>query len=296
MKLDLKDIASEIGWQVAGVANPIVEDDMKHFFEEWLQTKKGPQLNYLERRKLERLEPQRYLPSVKSILCFGLYYFPGWPKGSVKVSNYSWADQDYHLVLKEKLEATVQLLESQLGAFEFKICVDTSPVLEKYWAKKAGLGWIGKNALLLNQIYGSYLFLGEIFSNIEPENFEKSGLSKDRCGNCRRCLDACPTSALETPYSLNAEECIAYWNLEHKGDFGPTTPQWSEWVAGCDICQEVCPWNQKLIPLRNGIDLSFASIEPEDLSSPDWPTRIKAKAVSYIPEKNWIRNKKWIRK
>lgn len=235
-------------------------------------------MNYLKRRKEERKYPERYFDGAKSILCFGLYYFPGWASGSIKVSNYAWGT-DYHDVLRSKLEDTVKDLKKLFGEFQYRLTVDTSPVLEKPLAVQAGLGWQGKNTLLLNSKFGSYLFLGEIISDLPLEAFQSRMRVNDHCGSCTRCIEACPTDAL-SPYDLDARKCISYWTLEHRGAFPPEVPRWKEWIAGCDICQEVCPWNQRLIPLK-GVQ------EPAPL--PLDKLR-EGRALSYVPLADLERN------
>jgi epoxyqueuosine reductase len=289
MIFDLKEMADKIGWSLSGVSNAEVSDQFKQNYLNWIKHYKGPQLRYLEKRMQERFDPTQYFLPTKSILCFGLYYFPGWAKGQIKISNYAWG-RDYHDVLKEKLERSVVELKKFFGNFEYRIAVDTSPIAEKYWAQKAGLGWQGKNTLLLNPKFGSLFFLGEIFCSIDPKFFVTSKSMADHCGNCRRCLDACPTQALE-PYRLIAERCISYLNLEHKGDFKSDTPSLEGWIAGCDICQEVCPWNQRLIPIAGDDEAKFfQNIDSKIVSSKEWEDRISDRAIAYVPMESWPRN------
>ncbi len=274
---DLDQWAQREGWAAAGVSAPEIPKSVQDYYRQWLKEKKGPQMHYLEKRLLERLDPQKYFEGVKSILCFALYYHPGWAQKTPKISNYAW-DSDYHLRLKTKLEQTAEKLKAQIGEFDFRICVDTSPVLEKQLAIQAGLGWQGKNTLILRRGLGSQFFLGEIFTSIPMERFEISLPVSDHCGTCQRCLEACPTRAL-SPYELDASQCISYWTLEHKGEFTSQTPSWKDWIAGCDICQEVCPWNQKLIAIGG-------PPEPENPQS----ARTPASALSYVSESSWNRN------
>jgi epoxyqueuosine reductase len=290
MPFDLQTFSEQFGWSLSGVASVEMSKEAKDKFRDWIQDKKGPQMHYLEKRLEERLDPRKYFSSAQSILCFGLYYFPGWAKGEVKISNYSWGE-DYHRVLKEKLEETARALQKEFPQMEYRVCVDTSPIAEKYWALQAGLGWQGKNTLVLNTKIGSTFFLGEILCSLPPERFQKTPRMADHCGTCQRCLLACPTDALE-PYVLDASRCISYWTLEHKGDFTEATPEFKSWVAGCDICQEVCPWNQKLIPLET--DLRLQELSPEALNRADWLERIEGRAISYVKEANWERNLRWV--
>lgn len=282
---DLGLWAQNLGWAEAGVTGPDIHADSLEKFKAWLQNYKGPGLQYLERRKQERLSPRDYFPALKSILCFGLYYYPGNATGDLKVSNYSWGE-DYHQSLKTKLEATAQELQKILGEFSYRICVDTAPVLEKILAVQAGLGWQGKNTLLLNKTHGSYLFLGEIFTDLDLHLFSPSLSQTNHCGKCTRCIDACPTDALE-PFILKADQCISYWTLEHKGDFTPQTPHWENWLAGCDICQEVCPWNKDLIPIPEATPFQISA---KDIQSNKIQELVKDRALSYVPPSAWERN------
>ena len=288
--LKINEWAQSLGWSIAGACDPELSESTKNLYEKWITEFKGEQMSYLERRKKERLDPKAYFKDAQSILCFGLYYFPGWAEGEVKISNYAWG-KDYHLVLKEKLEETAKKLQEKLGPFKYRVCIDTAPVLEKTLATKAGLGWQGKNTLLIHPKHGSYLFLGEIITSLPLSGFVPSELVSDHCGTCTRCIEACPTDALQ-PYVLEAEKCISYWTLEHKGPFNQKTPSFDGWIAGCDICQEVCPWNQKLIPLSNTPSASyeFKDLRQVDIRSENWALRIKDKALNYVPEKNWKRN------
>lgn len=292
MSFDLSIFSKTLGWELSGVCSPEVDQATKDRYHDWLQKHKA-EMGYLERRKKEKLCISEYFPEAKSVLCFGFYYFPGWAKGDVKVSNYSWGE-DYHIVIQRKLEQTALALSKKFENFQYKICVDTQPILEKYFAIKAGLGWQGKNTLVLNRKLGSLFFLGEILTNLEPSVFKQPTLSSDYCGNCTKCVEACPTDALED-YVLKAEKCISYFTLEQKSEFNQSTPHWNEWVAGCDICQEVCPWNQKLIPLQEGFDSSMQNLSFDDLLAPNWLERISGKAVSYVKKASWARNINHIR-
>jgi len=291
MSFDLNLWARSQGWSMAGVSPPELGEKSAQNFEAWLQDSSAPGLSYIERRKKERLDPKLYFKGLKSILCFGLYYFPGWAKNSIKISNYAWSG-DYHRRLTDKIEESMALLQRELGVFDYRIAVDTSPVLEKTLAVQAGLGWQGKNSLVLNREHGSLFFLGEAYTNLPLERFQAPRLSQNHCGSCTRCLEACPTQAL-TPFQLDAKKCISYWNLEHKGSFDQTTPAWSEWIAGCDICQEVCPWNQKLIPLEAASEPAFSA---EEILEQDFKSWAQQSALQYVKAESWPRNLEWISK
>ncbi len=287
MNIDINTLAISLGWSRAGVTSPEISSEDHARFERWIKESKGAGMNYLERRKIERLDPRKYFADVKSVLVFAISYFQGWAEGPVKVSNYAWGE-DYHTLLRGKLEATVLELKKLLGDFSWRACVDTAPVLEKVLAVKAGLGWQGKNTLVINSKIGSTFFIGELFTSLPLHVFSLPTLVSDHCGTCQRCIEACPTDAL-TPYVLDASKCISYWTLEHKGEFNSATPHYENWVAGCDICQEVCPWNQKLLPL-NLAKNEFQNLTEADLKSPEWNERVKHSALSYVAAENWNRN------
>lgn len=293
MAFGLSQLETKFGWSLVGVAEASISPLERARLLEWLSEKDKDLLPYIDRRLEERLSPQKYLKDCKSILCFGLFYFPGWAQGDLKISNYSWG-KDYHEVLKQKLIETEVFLKNQLGNFQSRICVDTAPVLEKLWAIKAGLGWQGKNTLVLNPHLGSTFFLGEILTDLPVEAFEPRPAINDHCGKCQACITACPTDALK-PYQLQVDRCISFWTLDHKQDFDERTPDWKQWVAGCDICQEVCPWNSKLIPLESeqwpNLNHEFKNLSHQDIQlEAEWNAKIQNMAISYVKPKQWVRN------
>ncbi len=239
--------ALELGLDRIGVA-PVTSFLEMDRFQEWIDRGYHGKMHYMEQQKEKRIDPHKILPSVKSILSVAINYHTqrhdstqiaphrGW------VSCYAWG-KDYHKILGKKLEILCNFIRSEIPTVELKPYVDTGPVLEKVFAKYAGLGWIGKNTCLINTELGSWLFLGVILTNLDlPFGIPSS----DACGNCHRCLDACPTQAFVTPYVLNAQKCISYLTIELKeGIPEELQPLLGQNIYGCDICQEVCPWNQK---------------------------------------------------
>ena len=207
----------------------------------------GPMTYLTDHRAELRQSARRLLPSARSVLCLGkLYFTPGAsPHG---ISRYAWGTADYHDVLKRDLKILTKLLHQEWGEFEAKICVDTAPLLERAHATLAGLGWIGKNTCLINQPLGSWFFLGEILVSLEVA---PDAPPPDRCGSCRRCIDACPTSALVPTaggrgWQLDARLCISTWTIEQRGALPPEArAATGSLMFGCDICQEVCPWNRR---------------------------------------------------
>lgn len=239
----LRTQANALGFELFGITSALPAPDTGHF-NEWLDQGFAGEMGYLERRREDRLNPSRLLPNVRSVICVALSYRPtatDWPfVGNHPISCYAWG-KDYHLVLREKLESLATYLKTQAPEANTKCYVDTGPVLERSYAAQAGLGWLGKNTLLLNEKYGSFLFIGEILTDIE---LSYSAPVEDRCGSCTMCLDSCPTGALIAPGQMDARRCIAYLTLEHRSEIlKEFQGKLSGCLAGCDICQACCPYN-----------------------------------------------------
>ncbi len=238
----LKQRAYDLGFELAG-ATPASPSSNYPSFLDWLNRGYAGEMGYLERRKEERGNPQLLLPGAKSIFCVALSYNPQPEHYPLlekhPISCYAWG-KDYHEVLGEKLKVLCDYLSKELApGSKAKWYVDTGPILERSYAALAGLGWIGKNTLLLNKKFGSFLFLGEILTDVElPQDEPVENL----CKTCTACLDACPVGALEEPGLLNANKCISYLTLEHRSEF-PGKVELHGYLAGCDLCQTVCPYN-----------------------------------------------------
>jgi epoxyqueuosine reductase len=263
----VKRLASECGFELAGVAPALPSPDRERYFQ-WIERGMAGAMSYLTGRRAQvRADPKRLLPTVRSILCAGkLYNTPrpysteltdadrGW------ISRYAWG-RDYHRILRDGLERLRRRL-AEHAAFDWKICVDTAPLLERSYARQAGLGWIGKNTCLINQQMGSWFFLGELLTSLE---LEPDSPPPDRCGTCTRCIDACPTEAIvpsEDGWSLDSRRCISYFTIELRG----TIPEeyragMGPHVFGCDICQDVCPWN-RCAPVTADEEFSAAHFAP----------------------------------
>ncbi len=238
--------ARRAGFQLAGVAPAAPVEDYP-LYEHWVQDGLAGPLQYLtDHRAALRADPRHLLPSARSVLCVGLLYnAPGPQRHSV--SRYAWGAGDYHDVVRALLESVVAEMQAELGPFEHRICVDTAPLLERSLARRAGLGWIGRNTCLINEPLGSWFFLGEVLVSLE---IPPDAPPPDRCGTCRRCVEACPTQALVPAgngrYRLDARLCISTWTIEQRGPLPvPAREQTGGLIFGCDICQEVCPWNRR---------------------------------------------------
>jgi epoxyqueuosine reductase len=239
----VKRLARECGFELAGVAAAEPAGDFPRY-REWVEKGFAGDMRYLTDRRAEvRSDPRNLLASARSIICVGkLYNTPGETEG---ISRYAWGE-DYHRVMRAALQKLVEMLEREAGRFEHKICVDTAPLLERSNARQAGLGWIGKNTCLIHEPLGSWFFLGEIVTSLE---LEADGPPPDRCGTCTRCIDACPTKAIVPDgdgWTLDSRRCISYFTIELRG---PIPEEHREGMGthifGCDICQDVCPWNSR---------------------------------------------------
>ena len=241
----IKKKAIELGFQKVGIAKAEGFSNHKENLEEWIATGSHASMDWIVNRKEERGNIHNYFPEAKSIISVGMNYYTGVDQSNLnsklKFSNYAWGE-DYHEVLKSKLYDFLHWVKKSKPNLKGIACVDTSPVMEKVWAEKAGLGWQGKHTNLISRDYGSWLFLGEIILNI-PLKYDKPFM-EDLCGTCTACIDECPPGAL-SEYEINSNKCISYQTIEHRGEFDNNSIDLDSWIYGCDICQEVCPWNKK---------------------------------------------------
>lgn len=244
---DVKKVVRECGFELAGIARaaPLAEDNQRYL--DWIERGMAGAMGYLtNRRATIRTDPRQLLPTARTIICAGkLYNAPQAPDAGVPdnerawISRYAWGG-DYHQVLRSGLEKVAKKLGTN---HEYRICVDTAPLLERTYARQAGLGWIGKNTCMINQEMGSWFFLGEILTSLE---LEPDSPPPDRCGTCTRCIDACPTNAIAPEgYEVDARRCIAYFTIELRGPVPREMRRGiGQHVFGCDVCQDVCPWNR----------------------------------------------------
>ncbi len=239
----VKSIARELGFDFCGISKAgFLEEDAPRL-EEWLKKGHHGKMGYMENHFDKRLDPTKLVPGAKSVVSLLYNHFPKDDLGSpdqFKIAKYAYG-RDYHFVIKNKLKTFMQMLQAQVGEIAGRVFVDSAPVMERSWAAKSGLGWIGKHTLLINKDQGSFFFLAELIVDLE---LEPDGPAKDYCGTCTRCIDACPTDAI-TAYNLDASKCISYLTIELKDEIPDEFQgKMENWIFGCDICQDVCPWNR----------------------------------------------------
>ncbi|NOZ74343.1 MAG: tRNA epoxyqueuosine(34) reductase QueG [FCB group bacterium] len=246
----LKAALRKQGFEKVGLAPALPDPEAENRLHQWFRAGFEGTMHWMKKRSVERGNVLNYFPEAKSVIVVALNYFTGRVKDrmatadtGLKISNYAWG-QDYHELMISRIKAVQTQYREWTNGGESRVCVDMSPVMEKDWARKAGLGWQGKHTNIITRDLGSWIFLGEFI--IDRELDYDAPFTADYCGSCTACIDACPTQAL-TDYVLDARKCISYLTIEHRGPFPEgNLYELNGWIYGCDICQEVCPWNRKL--------------------------------------------------
>ena len=244
----IKKKAVDLGFSSCGISKARFLKEEEKKFEDWLNNGYQGSMNYLNKNFDKRLDPRKLVHGSKSIISLTYNYYP--PKKLVKknnfiISKYAYG-KDYHRVLKKKLRKLFFFIKENIGNVEGRVFVDSAPVHERAWAKLSGLGWIGKNSLLINKNMGSYFFIAEIISDLD---LEYDSPVSDMCGKCTRCIDACPTDAITKAQVIDAQKCISYLTIENKKEIHKELQKnMNGYIFGCDICQEVCPWNKFSTP------------------------------------------------
>lgn len=249
--VEIENLALAIGFDGCGISQAESLELHDEHFSQWLNAGFHGEMGYMERNREKRLNPQLLVSGAKSVISVILSYKPQSDSLSLvtpKISRYAYG-RDYHLTLKEMLYELLNQLRANYGAVDGRAFVDSAPVLDRAWAEKAGLGWIGKNSMLISPKLGSYIFIGELIVSLDIEPTSRT--IPNRCGTCTRCIDACPTGAIVAPRTIDARKCISYLNIEKKSALtSDERNSLNGWAFGCDACQEVCPWNQKPLPTR----------------------------------------------
>ncbi|TAF72608.1 MAG: tRNA epoxyqueuosine(34) reductase QueG [Bacteroidetes bacterium] len=240
----VKQIAQKLGFDFCGISKAGFLETEAPLLEKWLNQSKHGKMDYMANHFDKRLDPTKLVPGAKSVISLLLNYYPEKEIGvdsDYIISKYTY-NIDYHIVIKEKLFQFLNEIKVQIGEIDGRVFVDSAPVMDKVWAKKSGLGWIGKHSNLINREIGSFFFIAELIVDLE---LNTDGPITDFCGTCTRCIDACPTDAISEPYVVDGSKCISYLTIELKDNI-PTefSGKMENWIFGCDICQDVCPWNR----------------------------------------------------
>ena len=240
----LKRKANNLGFLSCGISKAVFLEEEATKLENWLNDGKHGKMKYMENHFDMRLDPRKLVPDAKSVISLSYNYFNEnlqKVKDAPKISKYAYGN-DYHKVIKEKLKILFKELQKEFGDINGRVFIDSAPIMEKAWAAKSGLGWIGKNTNLISQKVGSFYFLAEIIVDLE---FEYDTPVTDHCGSCTACIDSCPTGALVKPYEIDASKCISYLTIELKDEIpSEFNGEMDNWAFGCDVCQDVCPWNR----------------------------------------------------
>lgn len=266
----IKFEARQLGFSYCGIAKSRVLDEDARRLENWLQKGYQGKMGYMENHFDLRIDPAKLVPGAKSVITLLMNYFPEMeqPAHLPRVAKYAYGN-DYHEVIRARLNKFLENIRVFAGDVQGRGFVDSAPVLERAWARETGLGWIGKNGNLINKSSGSFFFIATLITDLEVGEYDEP-MAKDYCGSCTRCIDACPTDAIEPNKTVRASDCISYYTIELKDQLIPehVKGQFQHWMFGCDVCQDVCPWNRFSTPTT---ETRFQPI-PElfSLNARDW--------------------------
>ena len=242
--LMIKNEAKRLGFDYCGVSKAGFLEEEAPRLENWLRKEMQGEMNYMNNYFDMRLDPRLLVPDAKSVISLLLNYYPAQVQADAKapkISKYAYG-KDYHFVIKEKLSEMLNYINTTIGSVDGRAFVDSAPVLDRAWAKRSGLGWIGKNSNLINKRSGSFYFIAELIIDLE---LDADIAMKDYCGSCNRCMEACPTQAIVAPYVVDGSKCISYYTIELKNNLpAEAKGKLDNWAFGCDVCQDVCPWNR----------------------------------------------------
>lgn len=287
----IKAEALRLGFEACGIAKAVPLDDDARRLELWLNKGHHGKMQYMENHFDLRTDPRKLVPGAKSVITMMLNYYPEAQQQpeAPKIAKYAWGT-DYHYVIRDKLNLLLQYIRENIGEVDGRGFVDSAPVLERTWAQRSGLGWIGKNANLLNKQNGSFFFLATVICDLQLEY--DNPFATDHCGTCTRCLDACPTEAITAPGVVDGSKCISYFTIELKDALipGEYHDKMQGWMFGCDVCQDVCPWNRFSKPHQ---EPAFTPI-PEilNLSTAEWQ-QMTDEAFRKIFKNSPLKRSKW---
>jgi epoxyqueuosine reductase len=296
----VKAEAKRLGFDFCGISKAEFLEEEAPRLESWLNKNMHGQMDYMANHFDKRLDPRLLVDGAKSVISLLYNYYPSQSQNrdAPKISKYAYG-KDYHDVLREKLKAFLSALQEKIGEVNGRVFVDSAPVLDKAWAKKSGLGWIGKHTNLVNKEQGSFFFIAELIVDLELDH---DGPLKDYCGTCTRCIDACPTEAIVAPYVVDGSKCISYLTIELKENIpSEFKGKMDNWAFGCDVCQDVCPWNrfskttdEPLFNNTNGL-LNYSPEEWYELTEETFSQVFKGSAVKRTKFKGLKRNLEFIK-
>lgn len=296
-----KQLAARLGFEFCGIAAAVKLNDDARRLESWLSNGMHGNMKYMERYFDLRIDPAKLVPGARSVITLLLNYFPevNQKNDRPKISKYAYG-KDYHEVMREKLNQFLDLLKQQVGEIHGRGFVDSAPVLERSWAQRSGLGWVGKNGNLINKQAGSFFFIATLITDLDLSPDDP--FVKDFCGTCTRCIDACPTNAILPGKVVDGSKCISYFTIELKEMLIPAEMQgkFDNWIFGCDICQDVCPWNRFAKPTKEieftplpGI-LNISTKEWEQMTEEKFKTMFRQSPLTRSKLKGLQRNLKFL--
>ncbi len=298
----IKEEAKRLGFLSCGISKADFLEDEAPRLEKWLNQNMHGEMHYMANHFDKRLDPRLLVDGAKSVISLLFNYYPEKEQNvtdSYKISKYAYGE-DYHFVIKDKLKSLFAFIQTEIGDIDGRVFVDSAPVLDKAWAKRGGLGWIGKNSNLLAKQTGSFFFIAEIICDL-PLAYDLP--VADHCGSCTACIDACPTNAIEQPYVVNGSKCISYFTIELKEQIpAGMNNQFQDWMFGCDICQDVCPWNRFAKPhqepafLPNEKLLNFSKNDWKELTQETFSEIFKKSAVKRTKFSGLMRNIEYLNK
>jgi epoxyqueuosine reductase len=265
----IKRRAAELGFMYCGISKAEFLEEEAPRLENWLNRQMHGQMGYMANHFDKRLDPRLLVDGAKSVISLLLNYYPAEEDqllpDTLQISKYAYG-RDYHFVIKDKLKTLLADIQQEIGEVGGRVFVDSAPVMDKVWAKKSGLGWVGKNSNLITPGVGSFYFIAELIVDLE---LAPDGPIKDYCGTCRKCMDACPTDAISDPYVVDGSKCISYFTIELKDQIpSEVGGKLGNWVFGCDICQDVCPWNRFAKPHQEPQFRAHPQLK--EMSTTDW--------------------------
>ena len=297
----IKEEAQRLGFLSCGISKAGFLEEEAPRLENWLNNQMNGQMSYMENHFDKRLNPTLLVDDAKSVISLLLNYYPSelQNQDSYKISKYAYG-QDYHHVIKEKLKELLYFIQTQIGEVSGRVFVDSAPILEKAWAAKSGLGWVGKNSNLITKKVGSFYFIAQLIIDLE---LEYDTPTTDHCGSCTACLDACPTEAIVAPYMVDGSKCISYFTIELKDNLPQDMKgKFDDWMFGCDVCQDVCPWNRFSKPHNeplfqaNSDILNFSKSDWEEITVDTFQEVFKNSAVKRTKYDGLLRNINFLKK